>query len=322
MSLISIIVPIYNGEKYLKKCLNSILRQTYKNIEVILINDGSIDKSNQICKEYIKLDDRIIYIEQKNKGVSGARNKGIEVANGDFVLFVDVDDYMQPNMIEELYNKAKKYNSDIVISNYHIVEKSNIIRNEYNMEKVNITSNEFIKYMLNEEFYRGFLWNKLINRRIIANCRFDENIHIMEDLVFLLEISKNINSVYVLKDEYLYFYVQHDLSALHKKTIKQMSNCLAYEKIVDYIIENNIKLLDDDYCYYIWNYVYTFMCNYCYMNAKGILINEYKQKRKNDIKKMLKKALKRKISIIDKIKLIILFYFPNLYYMLKQRKVQ
>lgn len=315
--LISIIIPIYNGEKFLRNCIESILNQTYYNIEIILINDGSIDKTRQICEEYIKKDSRIIYKEQENKGVSAARNLGLEFASGNFCLFVDVDDYMELNALEMLYDVVKKYNSDIVIFNYYTVDKYIIKNRKYDIYKKNINANEFVEFMLSNEYYKGFLWNKLISRKIIAEYRFDENIHIMEDIIFLLEISKNINNVYIL-DEYLYFYVQHNLSALHVNNVKRLSNYLAYEKIINYIVNNNVKLLDDDY-FYIWNYVYSFMYNYGYMKNNNILLEENELKRKNVIKNMFKVALRRKINIINKIKLMLIFYFPSIYYKLKQR---
>lgn len=320
---VSIIVPIYNAEKYLEKCLESILKQTYINIELILINDGSTDNSDKICERYRKIDNRIKYFEQNNQGVSSARNKGMKESTGDFLIFVDADDYIEPNMIELLYTNAKENRCEIVICNYNIVNANKIIQKEYLINSSIITSEEFIKYMLSEEYYQGYLWNKLIDKRIISNYRFDKDISIMEDLLFLLELSPKINKVYILKDEYLYYYVQHNSSALHKKNIQKITNSLmAYEKILDYINQNNLILLDDNYYYYVWNYVYSFIDIYAYLKMNKRLSEEHKKKRKKCIKKMLKKALKRKVSKIKKFKLIVYFYFPMLYYILKRRKVK
>ena len=106
--MISIIVPIYNVELYLEKCIESIINQTYKDIEVILINDGSTDKSGIICDKYAKIDDRIIVLHKENGGVSSARNKGLDIAKGDYIAFVDPDDYIEPNMYEEMFWDYKK----------------------------------------------------------------------------------------------------------------------------------------------------------------------------------------------------------------------
>ena len=111
--LISVIVPVYNAEKYLQKCLDSILEQTYQNLEIIIINDGSTDNSGQICQEYEKQDDRIIYIEKENSGVSDTRNAGLDRMTGTYVTFVDSDDWVEPNYIKFLYEKVIDHKADM-----------------------------------------------------------------------------------------------------------------------------------------------------------------------------------------------------------------
>ena len=113
--LISVIVPVYNVEKYLRPCVESILEQTYKNIEVILVNDGSTDKSKAICLELAEKDKRISFYEKANSGLSDTRNVGLEKATGDYILFVDSDDLLSFNAIESLYKLCKKYNADIAV---------------------------------------------------------------------------------------------------------------------------------------------------------------------------------------------------------------
>ena len=114
--LISVIVPVYNASKYLDQCIESILTQTYKKLEIILIDDGSTDSSREICMNYRKRDTRIHFISQKNGGSVAARKAGIEAANGKFIGFVDSDDYIEPNMFENLYSKIKEFNVDFVHS--------------------------------------------------------------------------------------------------------------------------------------------------------------------------------------------------------------
>jgi len=118
---ISIIVPIYNSEKYLKRCIESILKQTYTNIELILINDGSEDKSLEICEEYKKNDERIIIVNKENEGVSVARNIGIEKATGELISFVDADDYLEATFLQELLDIMEKYNVNYVACGYNTV---------------------------------------------------------------------------------------------------------------------------------------------------------------------------------------------------------
>lgn len=114
MELVSVIVPVYNVEKYLKKCVDSILSQSYQNIEVILINDGSLDGSGEICEAYAKKDERIKYITQNNSGLGKTRNRGIEEASGKYLLFVDSDDYIENTMIEKLYHNITESHADVV----------------------------------------------------------------------------------------------------------------------------------------------------------------------------------------------------------------
>ena len=121
--LVTVVVPIYNVERYLEKCLTSIILQTYKNLEVILVNDGSTDNSLNICKEFEKEDSRIRIISQENKGLSVARNVGIENAKGEYIAFVDSDDFISCKFIENLYNESIRNNSDIVCCDFYYVNE-------------------------------------------------------------------------------------------------------------------------------------------------------------------------------------------------------
>ena len=124
--LVSIITPIYNTEKYLSKCLNSIISQTYKNWEVILVNDGSTDNTYELCKKYLSLDNRIYIINKENTGVSDSRNKALDIAKGKYVIFLDSDDYWcDDSILEKMVGLAEKYNLDIVRSGYKEVDELN-----------------------------------------------------------------------------------------------------------------------------------------------------------------------------------------------------
>ena len=122
MEKISIIIPIYNVKEYLKRCVDSVLNQSYKNIEVILIDDGSTDGSEKICDEYAKKDKRVVVVHQKNSGVSASRNKGIELATGKYIGFVDSDDYIHKDMFEKLYNSLISTSSSISMCNYQLLD--------------------------------------------------------------------------------------------------------------------------------------------------------------------------------------------------------
>ena len=132
--LISIIIPVYNVEKYLRKCLDSIINQTYKKLEIILIDDGSTDNSGKICEEYAKKDDRIIVIHKENAGVSSARNRGIELANGKYIGFIDSDDWIEENMYETLYQNLLQFDVDISMCNYSIIRNHKKTFHKHDLE--------------------------------------------------------------------------------------------------------------------------------------------------------------------------------------------
>ena len=157
---VSIIIPIYNSNKYLKECLDSIINQTYSNLEIILIDDGSKDNSFDICEEYAKKDKRIILKKKNNEGVSATRNLGIEICTGKYILFIDSDDYCNENMIEKiLYNSQK---NDLIICGYNKIYKNKKVHYIVKNKEKNIED-----MVINDESVGGYLWNKLFKTSII-----------------------------------------------------------------------------------------------------------------------------------------------------------
>ena len=161
MKKISIIVPIYNIEKYLPRCLESILAQTYKNIEVILVDDGSVDNSGMIADTYARNDQRIIVIHQVNKGVSAARNAGLDLATGDYIGFVDGDDYIEPDMYEILMRIIDEQQVDIAHCGYQMVYPSRIDYYYNTREKQKMNREEGVFELLKGRKIEPGLWNKL-----------------------------------------------------------------------------------------------------------------------------------------------------------------
>lgn len=173
--LVSVIVPIYNVESYLRECVESIRRQTYHNLEIILINDGSTDSSLDICMEYKRKDNRIQVINKVNGGLSSARNKGIECAKGDYYLFVDSDDFISDKMVEVMIHKAQENNADIVCCNYDFYDDySNFIKEH----PININSDEIYSSkqaqdrLLYNGFFRCYAWNKLYKAQLFKKIRY------------------------------------------------------------------------------------------------------------------------------------------------------
>ncbi len=219
---LSIIVPVYNAEKTLEKCVNSILNQKYSNIEVILINDGSKDDSLKICKKMESKDSRIKIIDIVNQGVSVARNKGIEKSTGDYIAFVDADDYLDENIYEKMLSVAKKYKLDIVFCNYKEIYKDgnkSCIDQLSSIGKSIEPSYKFIERLLSisEDCLSGSCWRSIFTKNKILNnnIKFDEKLTIAEDLKFLLEYLKTTKDVGIC-DEYLYYFYVNNMSTTSK----------------------------------------------------------------------------------------------------------
>lgn len=245
--LISIVIPVYNAEKYLEQCLNSIKDQTYKNFEVILVNDGSIDHSESICMDFVKVDTRFKYFTKVNGGASSARNFGLDHVTGDFITFIDADDWVDENHLEVLINNIKDNNSDMVVSsikkfdmsnNFHFRMYSNQEKYLLNYNKLN--REEFLvilpKLILANNSYKIAV-SKLFKKELVSDIRFDESIIYGEDLEFFFKLYLNINSISYI-DEVTYVYRLHDESSSSKFGQLHMKQELAiYKKMYERIEE-------------------------------------------------------------------------------------
>ena len=197
---ISIVVPVYNSEEKIIRCIESVLKQSYTNIELILVNDGSKDLSGEICERYAKLDNRIKVIHKDNGGVSSARNLGIKISTGEYIQFIDSDDYIDPDICEKLINKMIKSNADLVVCGYKSINKDNIFYVEYEEciyeSLVNLTNDFSDLYQKN--FFNS-IWDKLYKKEFIIEL-FDETISLGEDLIFNLNYLKQIRKILIFSN--------------------------------------------------------------------------------------------------------------------------
>lgn len=222
--LVSIIIPVYNGGLDLPRCIESVRAQTYTNIEILLLNDGSKDNlSLPLLRMYAQVDGRIRLVDQPNQGVSATRNRGLDMAGGDFLQFVDCDDYLQPGATQLLVETALKTGSDLVISPYIMVyppkgDKPERTETYSLLPEGEYTQLDFALYLLEQPtaYYFGVLWNKLYRRSIIEenHIRFRKDIHWSEDLLFNCQYYRLMNRVYSLSQP-LYSYVQNPNSICH-----------------------------------------------------------------------------------------------------------
>lgn len=208
--LITIIVPIYKVEGYLQRCINSILKQTYSNLEIILVDDGSPDNCGKICDEYAIQDERIKVIHKENGGLSDARNAGIDIANGDYITFVDSDDWIHTQYIEKLYSLLVKTNSDISICNFTKTNTENVQIDNCKEDVLEFTNLEAL-----EQFYDKFsvqivvAWGKLYKKCLFKNIRFPIG-RIHEDEFTTYKLLYKANKIALTTNPLLYYWQRED----------------------------------------------------------------------------------------------------------------
>lgn len=244
---LSIIIPVYNIEDYLSRCLDSILNQFYTDFEVIIVDDGTKDSSGQIADTYAKKDSRIKVIHKENGGVSSARFEGVKAANGEFIGFVDGDDVIEPDMFSVLIQNAEKYNADISHCGYRMVFPDGRIDYYYNTNNfVEQDNTKGIIDLLEGEYIEPGLWNKIYRadfvKNVVLNNLMDSSIKINEDLLMNYYLFKQSNKS-VFTDKCLYHYMIHKNSAATSKINKnKLCDPIKVLTILDTETSDNIVL--------------------------------------------------------------------------------
>ena len=240
-ALISIIIPVYKVEKYLEKCIQSVINQTYENLQIILVDDGSPDNCGKICDEYAKKDHRIEVIHKSNGGLSDARNKGLEIAKGEYIGFVDSDDYIEADIYEVLYNLLKQYNADVSICNFYTVSQGKIAIKNVDSGIKEYTRIEILKEILLDNDIQSYAWNKLYKRELFGEIKYPVGKK-YEDIGTTFYLLEKCNKVVVTgKPEY--YYINRQDSIVNNVTETTITDYI--ELIMqryDYI-EENIKEL-------------------------------------------------------------------------------
>ena len=232
MDKISVIIPVYNVEKYIHQCLDSVINQTYKNLEIILIDDGSTDKSGGVCDEYANRDKRIKVIHKQNEGVSQARNTGLDICTGDYIAFIDPDDFIQEHTYEILMNYIKQNKADIVWFDYFFYSLSEnnskiVKRNMFNKKifynlNTNTNRETFAKDLFQKYHLAGHCWNKLYKKKIWNDIRFPYKMR-CEDGYVLMPVLMQAKNILVVPDN-LYYYRTNNYTSLSKNRPKNFKH--------------------------------------------------------------------------------------------------
>jgi len=259
---ISIIVPVYNVEPYIRRCLDSIINQTYKNLEILLINDGSTDNSGMICDEYAEKDNRIKVFHKSNGGLSSALNVGLRNLSGDYLGFIDSDDWAEEDMFEVLYNSAKQYNVPLSVATYFTntdLDESIVINRDTIPDGV-LSTRDILLYSLKRDSYTGFcgyVWNKLYSVDMVkdSNVYFDDNIRYGMDALFFTNLAIKSDFTGVFTNMPLYHYNIRESSMTNYNPIENSGFVFAaYISVIQLLDEskyNDIsKWAKRFYCYY------------------------------------------------------------------------
>lgn len=304
MEKVSLIVPVYNVENYIRKCIESILKQTYTNIEILLIDDGSMDESGKICDEYARIDSKIKVFHTTNNGVSNARNFGIKKANGDYLMFVDADDFIEKEMVEKMIANIK--DSEMVICGYWEVFKNlNVKHNVIENEEI-INFEEAINRIFERDYYGGYLWNKLFITSIVKenNISFESNIHMCEDLLFVIRYMIYCKKIKVIPECFYYYRMRKSSMVWNKSDNKFQSLFISYHIIYEILKKEHIQMT---------KFYYSWLTN-IFLNKK--MFEDYRKKNNSNLslyKIYFSELFSKEISIKRKFKLVIIKRFRFIY---------
>ena len=261
MIKVTIILPVFNTENYIKRCLDSILSQSYNYWDLIVVDDGSTDSSGIICDKYAQTDTRIKVIHKINEGASSARKLGIKSSKGEFLFFIDSDDYIDPNTLEELLSPLKESNQDIIIGNINIVRNNRIYCNEQQLisgnNKISLISSLLSILVISS------LCGRLIRKNLFDDIVMLDQLKIGEDSIIMYQLFAKTEKVWLINNR-LYYYVQHAESAMHSKSKDLVKSHIDYCKWVISFVEKSFPecedaLLRNSIAYFVINEYFAFL---------------------------------------------------------------
>jgi len=310
--LISVIVPIYNVEKYLRKCVDSIINQTYRNLQIILVNDGSTDGCLNICKEYVSLDNRVNIIDKKNGGLSSARNAGMKVAKGSFFAFIDSDDWILETAFEKMIEKQKIHDADLVVcGKMNYIEKTNkYVHGNLFEQDIHCNKEDAIKLLLLKSVSA---WNKLYKRSIFEDISYPEG-RIGEDSHIILRILNKCNNVEIIAEE-LYIYNVR-ANSIMSSPFKDKDIHMLEDNVNHYIeINKNYKGIIDVGEYNIFLISVILLNKISKLDWKNVIKkSKYINECRMELKKIKKNLYNNQYVYLKlRIAVLLIYYVPYLY---------
>lgn len=241
MSKVSIILPVYNVQDYLETSIQSVLSQTHTSFELIIVNDGSTDSSLEICRHYANTDNRIKLIDKSNGGLSSARNAGLDVADGDYVYFLDSDDYIDANTIQIMVQEKEKLQVGCLVAGHINVKEDGIVCNERKKSTRIYSGKSFVHCMVNPRQIGAYAWGKLFDRNLFSTLRFPVGL-LYEDIMTIPWAIYDLDKVAYISTP-LYMYRQREGSILNSYSEKRSDEILAYCKLIDFADEKHDAIL-------------------------------------------------------------------------------
>lgn len=306
----SVIIPVYNCERYIENCVQSILDTKYENLEIIIVDDGSIDNTGNILRKIALKSKKIKVFFQENSGVSSARNFGVLHATGQYVHFVDADDTVDKKIYADM-NKIIKENSPDIIRFDYFLNKNGIMKNNsdnlnhFEINQVNKLKSYFIKCILDEKI-KAYVWQVIIKKNLIVD--FNEKLCILEDENFILEILSNSNNIYISQEKYYFYNISNEFSATKskEKILKMMENMLVANKVIKFTMkkngiaaQDNLKIFDSRMAHSFANYL-----ELLYINTGNfeLACSQFESiVKKKDLKKVFVFMDYRKLSLKHKV---------------------
>lgn len=246
--LVSVIIPVFNVKPYLCECLDSVLRQSYRELEIIIVDDGSTDGSGFICDNYQKMDSRIKVIHQENLGLSAARNTGLNAMHGEIVSFLDSDDALLPNMIETMVDNMTSANADIVVCGYYVRHtdkhmKKSQLSVKFSKNAMIIPSEEALRSIVKGRI-NVTVWNKIYKKSLLERLRFEEG-HVYEDLLIMPHIIERANRVMIIEDSLVLYRKRSNSISSSRSTRNSIDHLYSKKKLEDYIINNTPRVFTE-----------------------------------------------------------------------------